>query len=142
MMKKGYHYGQHFLPHDGRARGADNLSFADKLRNAGLANVEVLDRVPNDAANKRIRAMHDLFSQLYFNSETLEVEDGLLDALDNYHYKETKKDGRVTNVVEHDYSSHFADSFGYFAEALMSGRMIDNLSKRGVGRAKASFGNS
>ena len=142
MMKKGYSFGQHFLPHDGRARGADNLSFADKLRNAGLPNVEVLDRVPNDAANKRIRAMLDLFPQMYFNSDTLEVEDGLLDALDNYHYRETKKDGRVTNVVEHDYSSHFCDSFGYIAEAIMSGRMMDNLSKRGVGRAKSSIGNS
>jgi hypothetical protein len=142
MLDKGYNYAQHFLPHDGRARGADNMNFKDKLLQAGLRNVEVLDRLSHDAANRRIRAMIDIFPQIWFNKQLLAGDGGLLDALENYHFKEMKKDGHITSVPEHDWSSHFADSFGYFAEALLSGRMMDSLSKRGVGRAKASFGNS
>jgi len=142
MLDKGYNYANHFLPHDGRARGADNLNFKDKLLTAGLRNVEVLDRVPADAVGKRIRAMIDLFPQIWFNEQNLSGDQGFLDALENYHFKEMKKDGHVTSVPEHDWSSHFADAFCYFAEALQSGRMLDNLSKRGLGRAKASFGKS
>jgi len=142
MLKKGYNYGQHFLPHDGRTRGADNMSFAGKLRDAGLFNVEVLDNAGQGAEAKRIRSMHDLFSQIWFNKPKLEGDDGMLEALMDYHYKETKKDGRITSVIDHGFASHFCDAFGYFAEALMSGRMLDNLTKRGIGRARSSLGAS
>jgi phage terminase large subunit len=142
MLAKGYNYGQHFLPHDGRTRGADNMSFHAKLTEAGLPNVVVLDNAGQGAEEKRIRNMHDIFPQIYFNDSKLNGESGMLDALMDYHYKETKKDGRITSKVDHGYSSHFCDSFGYFSEALLSGRMMDNLSKRGIGRAKASLGQS
>ena len=142
MLAKGYNYAQHFLPHDGRTRGADNLSFQSKLMTAGLKNVEVLDNAGKGAEQKRIRSMHDLFPQIWFNKSKLEKEDGMFDALMDYHYKEMKKDGMITSVIDHGFASHFCDAFGYFSEALLSGRMMDSLSRRGVGRAKASFGNS
>ena len=142
MLSKGYNYGQHFLPHDGKTRGADNLSFQSKLMEAGLKNVEVLDNAGKGAEQKRIRAMHDLFPQVWFNSELLDHEGGMLEALVDYHYKEQKKDGMITSVIDHGFASHFCDAFGYFSEALLSGRMLDNLSRRGLGRAKASFGRS
>ena len=142
MLDKGYNFGQHFLPHDGRTRGADNLSFAAKLRNAGLQRVEVLDNAGKGAEEKRIRSMHDLFPQIWFNKGKLEGDDGMLDALMDYHYKEQKQDGRITSVIDHGFASHFCDAFGYFSEAMLSGRMMDNLTKRGVGRAKSSLGQS
>jgi len=142
MLAKGYNYGQHFLPHDGRQRGADNMSFHAKLTEAGLHNLVVLDNAGVGAEAKRIRNMHDLFPQIYFNESKLNGESGMLDALMDYHYKEQKIDGRITSKVDHGYSSHFCDSFGYFSEALLSGRMLDNLTKRGIGRAKSSLGRS
>jgi len=142
MHSKGYNLGQHFLPHDGKTRGADNMSFAAKLREAGLQHVEVLDNAGAGAEAKRIRSMHDLFPQIYFNKEALDKDEGMFDALRDYHYKEQKQDGRLTSVVDHGFSSHFCDAFGYFAEALASGRMRGNLSKRGIGRARASLGSS
>ena len=142
MLAKGYNYGQHFLPHDGKTRGADNMSFASKLTEAGLPNVLVLDNAGAGAEAKRIRSMHDLFSQIYFNESALSGEGGMFDALMDYHYKETRIDGRITNQVDHGFASHFCDSFGYFAEALLSGRMMDNLTKRGIGRARSSLGSS
>lgn len=139
MLSKGYNYGQHFLPHDGRSRGADGMSFDRKLREAGLANVQVLPNVGYNAEEKRIRHMKDLFSQMWFRKQTVDVEDGLLDALENYHNREEIRTGRITNVIVHDWSSHFADSFGYFGEALQTGMMMDSLTRRAVGRASAAF---
>ena len=142
MHAKGYNFGQHFLPHDGRTRGADNMSFASKLRDAGLQNVEVLDNAGQGAEAKRIRNMHDIFPQIYFNKTNLDKDEGMLDALRDYHYKEQRLDGRITSVVDHGFSSHFCDAFGYFAEVLASGRLRGSLTKRGIGRAKASLGSS
>jgi len=142
MYDKGYNYGQHFLPHDGKTRGADNMSFQSKLTEAGLKNVEVLDNAGVGAEAKRIRSMHDLFPQIYFNKSKLDKEEGMLDALRDYHYKEQKIDGRITSKIDHGFASHFCDAFGYFAEALASGRMRVNLTKRGIGRAKSSLGAS
>ena len=142
MLAKGYNYGQHFLPHDGRTKGADNMSFASKLRDAGLKNVEVLDNAGKGAEAKRIRSMHDLFPQIWFHKSNLEGDGGMLDALMDYHYKEEKKDGRITSVIDHGFASHYCDAFGYFAEAILSGRMLESLTKRGIGKAKSSLGSS
>ena len=142
MLNKGYSYGQHMLPHDGKTRGSDNMNFQGKLREAGLKNVEILDNAGFNAEDRRIRSMHDLFSQIHFRAETVDVEGGLIEALENYHNKEEKSSGKTTNVVVHDWCSHFADAFGYFGEAILAGRLRDSLSNRGVGRARASFGNS
>ena len=141
MMEKGYNFGQHFLPHDGRTRGADNMSFQNKLLEAGLKNVVVLPNAGFGAEDKGIRTMKDMFSSIFF-SKLVDVEDGLLDALDNYHNREDKKDGRVTNVVVHDWCSHFADAFRYWGEAIKSGMVMGSLTPKALGRAKASFGKS
>lgn len=141
MMAKGYNFGQHFLPHDGRTRGADNLSFQSKLTEAGLKNVMVLPNAGVMAEEKRVRGMKDLFGNIFFSTK-VDTEDNLLDALDNYHHREDKRDGRVTNVVVHDWSSHFADAFGYFGEAIKNGLVMGSMTPRSLGRAKASFGNS
>jgi hypothetical protein len=141
MISKGYNYGQHFLPHDGRTRGADNMSFQAKLFEAGLKNVVVLPNAGYGAEEKRIRSMKDMFGSVFFH-ERVDVEDGLIDALDNYHNREDKKDGRVTNVVVHDWCSHFADAFGYFGEALKNGLVMGSMTPKALGRAKSSFGKS
>ncbi len=141
MLGKGYNYGSHMLPHDGRTRGADNLSFQNKLLEAGLKNVIVLQNAGAMAEEKRIRGMKDLFGSIFFSTK-VDVEDGLIDALDNYHHREDKKDGRVTNVIVHDWCSHFADAFGYFGEAIKNNLVIGTMTPKALGRAKASFGRS
>lgn len=117
MMAKGYSYGVHLLPHDGENRNADNMSYAEKLREAGLANVQSMPRGPHNADEKRIMAMSDLFSQIWFH-EDLRGDGGLIDALGAYHRKEHKLGGYVENKIVHDWSSHFADAFGYWSEAV------------------------
>ena len=141
MLDKGYNYGQHFLPHDGASRGADNMSFQAKLQEAGLQRVEVLPNAGRNAEFKRIQSMHDLFSQIWINKD-LDQDDGLINALSHYHTTEEKSSGKTTNNILHDYSSHFADSFGYWGEALLTGRVIGSMTQRAVGKARASLGNS
>lgn len=106
MLQKGYNYGKHFLPHDGQNLQADNMSFSEKLMESGLANVVTLPRGPHNAEEKRIQAMTDMFSQIWFH-EDLRGEGGLIDALDNYRRKENKLGGYVENVIVHDWASHF-----------------------------------
>lgn len=144
MMAKGYNYGKHFLPHDGQNLQADNMSFAEKLKESGLHNVETLPRGPHNAEEKRIQAMTDMFSAIWFH-ENLRGSGGLIDALENYRRKENKLGGYVENIIVHDWASHFCDAFGYWSEALKN-RLIPEAhamrsSKPAVQRARIGVGN-
>ena len=121
MKAKGYNYGGHFVPHDAKKVDTDGLSFEVKLRKAGLSQVRSIPREPHRAEEKRIRAMKDIFSTIYFNEDTCSGEGGLTEALENYHRKINSKTNKVTNEIEHDWTSHFADAFGYYAEASKHG---------------------
>jgi len=125
MMAKGYNYGYHFLPHDGDNKHADNMSFADKLTEAGLMNVKTLPRGPHGAEEKRIRMMTDMFNQLWFH-DSLAGEGGLIEALSAYHRKESRLGGYIENKIAHDWSSHPADAFGYISEAIQN-KMLPEL---------------
>ena len=125
MMAKGYNYGCHFLPHDGDNKHADNMSFADKLSEAGLMNVKTLPRGPHGADEKRIRMMTDMFNQLWFH-ESLAGEGGLIEALSAYHRKESRLGGYIENKIAHDWASHPADAFGYISEAIQN-KMLPEL---------------
>tara|TARA_R110001606_G_scaffold47906_1_gene121832 strand:+ start:867 stop:2204 length:1338 start_codon:yes stop_codon:yes gene_type:complete len=118
MMGKGYHFASHLLPHDSRNIQYDAMSMLTKLREAGLANVRAIPRGPHGAEEKRVQTMNDLLPSIFFNEENLNDKGGLIEALDNYHRAESKKDGWISNKIVHDWSSHFADAFGYFGEAL------------------------
>jgi phage terminase large subunit len=106
MRDKGYNYGVHLLPHDGTKLDSDNMSFSDRLKEAGLTNVMTMPRGPLGADDKRILAMSDMFSQIWFH-EKVNVEGGLIEALESYHRKEHRLGGYVENQIVHDWSSHF-----------------------------------
>ncbi len=135
MLAKGYNYGYHFLPHDGDNKHADNMSFSEKLAEAGLANVRSLPRGPHGAEEKRIRMMTDIFSQLWFH-ESLTGEGGLLEALSAYHRKEARLGGYIENKIAHDWSSHPADAFGYISEALQNKMIPELQATQSYGRGK------
>ena len=124
MMSKGYAYAGHFLPHDSQNKGYDAMSVASRLTEAGLTNVKVIPRASRNAEENRVQVMSDLFPSILFNEENLNDEGGLLEALENYHRKESKEDGYIMNKIVHDWCSHFADSFGYFGEALKNNMIM------------------
>ena len=135
MLKKGYNYGYHFLPHDGDNKHADNMSFADKLSESGLANVRTLPRGAHGAEEKRIRMMTDMFSQLWFH-DSLAGEGGLIEALSAYHRKEARLGGYIENKIAHDWASHPADAFGYISEALQNKMIPELQATQSYGRGK------
>tara|TARA_R110000822_G_scaffold90467_3_gene209156 strand:- start:7766 stop:9076 length:1311 start_codon:yes stop_codon:yes gene_type:complete len=143
MMAKGYSYGKHLLPHDGQNLTADNMSFAAKLRESGLPNVITMPRGPHNAEEKRIQAMTDLFSSLWIH-DRVRGDGGLLDALVNYHRKEARLGGYVENRLVHDWASHFADSFGYWSEAVKNHLLPEahamNSTKPSIQRVKIGAG--
>lgn len=118
MMSKGFSFAGHLVPHDAKIVQYDAMNMVSRLREAGLVNVRAIPKAPHGAEEKRVQTMLDLFPSLFFNEENLSDAGGLLEALENYHRRESKKDGWISNVIEHDWCSHFADSFGYFGEAL------------------------
>ena len=144
MMGKGYAFGAHLLPHDSRIVQYDAMNMLTKLKEAGLKNAKAIPRGAAGAEEKRVLTMLDLFASIYFDSEKLGTEFGLLEAIDNYHRKEDKKGGFVTSKIVHDWSSHFCDAFGMFGEALKaqmipSGR--DGYAPRGtIKKAKVRCG--
>lgn len=121
MLGKGYAFGGHLLPHDSRAEDYDAMSVRSRLEEAGLKNVQVIPRAGTHAEEKRVQVMLDLFPSIYFNEENVNDEGGFAEAIENYHRKESRKDGWITNVIEHDWTSHFADAFGYYGEGLKLG---------------------
>ena len=118
MMAKGFSYGAHLLPHDSRIIQYDAMNMITKLKDAGLKNVKAIPRGSAGAEEKRVLTMLDLFASIYFNVDALNEESGFLEALDNYHRKEDKKNGWVTSKIVHDWCSHFCDAFGMFGEAM------------------------
>lgn len=125
MNKKGYPYGVHLLPHDGSTRGSDALSFARKLKQAGLNGVKVIEREVHRAEEKRIGLMLDVFNRIVFNSDTLDDEGGALTALSSYRYKKSAKDGKITSEIVHDWANHHGNAFGYWGEALRKRKVPD-----------------
>lgn len=121
MMAKGYDYGGHLLPHDSRREDYDAMSAQTRLSEAGLSNVLVIPRAGTGAEEKRVQVMDDLFPSVWFNEENLNDDGGFFEAMENYHRKESKKDGWITNRIEHDWTSHFMDAFGYYGEGLKRG---------------------
>lgn len=128
MNAKSYNYAGHFIPHDSRKIEYDGESFEKKLKKAGLHGVRSIPREPHRAEEKRIVSMGDRFSLIRFRKSHCGgktkagtedvVEGGLIDALENYHRRVDRKTNKVNESIAHDWTSHFADAFGYYSEAL------------------------
>lgn len=68
MQERGYVWGRHYLPHDGRhrSRGVDTLKTAeDMLHDLGLRNTEIVERTPN--VGVAIRQCKDAFPRYKFD---------------------------------------------------------------------------
>jgi len=128
MLKKGYNYGFHALPHDAGRVMNTGASYIDELTRAGLANCRVIPRTSDPEI--RIDKMLVQMPNIYFRESKTEK---LLDALEAYRRKEENKSGHITSKIVHDWSSHDADAFGYFAEALDVG-----IFGEGTGRVSMS----
>jgi len=112
LFKKPYVYGASYWPHDGKVReigtGKSRLEVAESL---GLKPLEI---VPDVGLDNGIQSARNILNRCWFDK--VKCEKGL-DGLMSYHKEWDEKNQVYKSHPEHDWSSHAADSFRYFAVA-------------------------
>lgn len=110
LKSMDYATGEHWLPHDAEAREiGTGLSYQEVLRGHGIkARI-----VPRLGVEEGISAARTLFPQCWFDSKRCEAG---LRTLQHYRREWKDKQGQHAAPV-HDWASHGADAFRYFAVA-------------------------
>jgi phage terminase large subunit len=109
LQQRPYIYGTDHLPHDGRARElGTGKSIEELMRKAGRR----VTIVPRLSVADGINAARTVFGQCWFDRE--KCSDGL-QALRHYTYGEKEELGVKTKEPVHNWASHAADAFRYFA---------------------------
>lgn len=112
LQSKAYVYGDTWLPHDAENELlASERTIAQQARAAGF-KVRI---TPKIGIADGINAARTLFANCWFDAE--KCADGL-QCLRNYRYEVDKDTQQYSKVPLHDWSSHGADAFRYFAVAL------------------------
>jgi hypothetical protein len=113
LESKGYRYIKHYLPHDveNKQQGKDERVFTrkDMLKELGLKNIEVVSKI---GVIDGIQKVRQILPFCFFNSKACERG---LDCLREYHQEYSEKNKVFSTTPVHDWSSHGADAFRYFA---------------------------
>ena len=107
LQSRGYVYAEHGLPHDARhANLGTGKTVQEMLEELGLK----IRIVPQVGIDNGIQAVRRIMPNVWIDDK---CADGIR-CLEYYHY-ETNKDGGAHAKPAHDWSSHGADAFRYFA---------------------------
>ena len=112
LQERRYVYGTHYLPHDGRARQLGTGKSIEELMRAAGYRVQIVQRL---SLADGINAARTIFPQVWFDGE--KCADGL-NALRHYRFGDKEELGVRTKEPIHDWSSHAADAFRYFAVGI------------------------
>lgn len=113
LAEKPYKYTEHWFPHDGDVKElGTGVSRKETAEGLGLGPIEIVARLSVDDG---INAVRMVFPKCWFDRE--KCQQGL-NALANYHkvYDDNRQEFKAK--PEHDWSSHAADAFRYFAVAI------------------------
>ena len=117
ILTRPYNYAGHFIPHDGgHGNRQTGKTDAEVLEDAGLKNVDVIDRtrdVERDVNNIRLTLPKCRFD--------LEKTRGGLGALQGYRQEKDQKTGLWK--FKHDWSSHGTDAFRAFSVCQIDGKI-------------------
>lgn len=109
LQAKNYIWGNHYAPHDIQVRefttGQSRLEIAESL---GIKFTVVAQHRLEDGIN----AVRMLLPNVYFDE--IKCKTGI-EALKYYRWRPNDRLGGFTSTPEHDWSSHSADAFRYFA---------------------------
>lgn len=118
LAKRGYLYGEHWLPHDAdHEQIAAHATIKQQMQQALRDNpalgkgVNIVPRVPHKALG--IDAARGIFERCVFDSE--KTKDGL-QCLRRYRYARDEQTGKVSKEPVHDQWSHGADAFMQLAQ--------------------------
>lgn len=110
LQDKGYIYSEHILPHDVRVRELG--SGKSRLETLEALNIRPVTIAPQLNIDDGIQAVRSMLPKCWFNAETCEHG---IDALRQYHREYDDNNRTWKGRPNHDWSSHSADAFRYFA---------------------------
>lgn len=117
LNNKGFAYAKHFLPHDIEVRETTTaVKRIDTLRSLGMKNIEVVNR---ESVEEGISAVRKILPACYFDANR--CERGLL-ALRQYRSAWDEKENQPLPRPVHDFTSHAADAFRYYAMGHKPGK--------------------
>jgi phage terminase large subunit len=124
LQNKGYLYGTDWLPHDAKAKEQGSGRSIEEIMITAGRSVRV---VPRLSVSDGINAARTIFNRCYFDEQ--KCEEGL-QSLRHYRYDVDPDTKQFSDRPLHDWSSHAADAFRYFAIAIEEDR--PTVSARGV----------
>ena len=114
LQKKGYVYGNHWLPHDAQSHQlGTGKSIESIMKEAGF-NTQIVGR---SSIAEGINASRVIFNRCYFDAE--KCSSGI-NQLRRYRYDVNPDTGQYSKQPLHDNASHAADAFRYMAVAIES----------------------
>jgi phage terminase large subunit len=124
LQGKGYIYGTDWLPHDARAK---SLATGRSVEEIMLSMGRKVQIAPNLSLFDGINAARTIFNRCYFDKD--KCSEGL-QALRHYRYDIDPESKQLSGKPLHDWASHGADAFRYFA--LSIGDDTPAVSARGI----------
>jgi len=116
LQQRGYVLGTCFLPHDAQAKSLGSGKSIEELMRAAGYRVRI---VPKLSVLDGINAARTLFPQCWFDAERCE---GGLQGLRHYRWAPEGALGQQKREPLHDWASHPADAFRYFAVGIKGPR--------------------
>ena len=112
LQNKGYLYGTDWLPHDAKARTLATGRSVEEIMLAAGRKVRI---VPNLSVADGINAGRTIFNRCYFDEQ--KCTEGL-QSLRRYRFDVDPESRQFSGRPLHDYHSHAADAFRYFAVSV------------------------
>lgn len=109
LQKKDYIYGTDWLPHDAKAKSLQSGRSVEEIMVSLGRKVSI---TPNLSIFDGINAARTVFNRCYFDKE--KCVDGL-QSLRHYRYDVNPETKQLSSKPLHDFHSHAADAFRYFA---------------------------
>ena len=110
LQEKGYVYSEHILPHDVQVKElGSGKSRIETLDNLGIRPITI---APKLGVDDGIQASRSIIPRCWFDAE--KVERGI-DCLRQYHREYNEANKSWQGRPKHDWASHGADAFRYFA---------------------------
>lgn len=131
LQDKQYNYAKHWAPHDIEVRElGTGKSRLETARNLGIK----FSIVPKLSISDGIEAARNILNSCWFDIDKCKRG---IDALKSYHKEYDEKNKIYKNTAKHDWASHGADSFRYFAVAHREDGKeeapVQNLTKWNIG---------
>jgi hypothetical protein len=112
LKSKGYDYGKHFIPHDGKNHNATGTTYQQVARGLGI-EMTVLKK--ETSVIEGIERVRGIFPRIFIDKEKCAY---FVKCLLQYHAEFNEKDHIFKNYPKHDWSSHAADALRYMSMVI------------------------